>query len=673
MGAEDRINGITGNIAVKVPCKAATTANITLSGEQTIDGVACVTGDRVLVKNQTSSINNGIYNVSTGAWTRTKDFNGNGDIRNGTLVLVTTGSTQAINFYRAVVTEPAVIGTSAVTFVQTNGPFSGTYQHPAAGSVAAAITDILRGRTYPLMFGATGDGVADDTAELQACIDGADGRVIDLQGLTYKVATTLSLVSDTTIINGTISFATASDTDCLFEAFGSTGTQYTPSAAPVKGDTSIAITGSVSGLAVGDWCYLRSTDDFSSLDSGKRGEWVRILSIASLTLSLEQRIRHTYTTSFILYKPTLISNITLDNLRLIGNGFTGSAAQFGLRAYLCKNVNITRCSADSFGSIGFSLETVLGGFVTDCTVTRGNHSGNGYGVAVGGGCDSVTVKGSTFRYLRHGVTVGATYFTDYNINVVGNTTFACSDAGIDVHPNAMSVVIANNNVDCYTPTVDTGDGIIAQAAGVSIIGNIVRGWLRIGILAQPLTSAIEADDAWVISNNIISSPRAVSGANGITFSNEKGTTKVVRGLVIANNVIQAALATTGKGISIFNTTSGGPIRTVTVNGNTVYCRDEALLIQSTATDLIDDVAITGNSFVSLSAAVPSISLVNGGTGGFLTCITVAANTIRGGTYGISSTGTAGTRINRGLNVIQGFSTAATVGTFASSNGDDVTT
>lgn len=60
---------------VKRSVKAATTANITLSGTQTIDGVALVAGDRVLVKNQTTAAQNGIYVVSATAWSRAPDAN----------------------------------------------------------------------------------------------------------------------------------------------------------------------------------------------------------------------------------------------------------------------------------------------------------------------------------------------------------------------------------------------------------------------------------------------------------------------------------------------------------------------------------------------------------------------------------------------------------------------
>jgi hypothetical protein len=56
-------------ISWKAPVTVATTTNITLSGPQTIDGVAVVAGNTVLVKNQSTSSQNGIYTVNAGAWT----------------------------------------------------------------------------------------------------------------------------------------------------------------------------------------------------------------------------------------------------------------------------------------------------------------------------------------------------------------------------------------------------------------------------------------------------------------------------------------------------------------------------------------------------------------------------------------------------------------------------
>ena len=67
------IDQILSLLPVKDACVAATTANITLSAPQTIDGVSVVAGNRVLVKDQTTAATNGIYVVAAGAWTRAVD------------------------------------------------------------------------------------------------------------------------------------------------------------------------------------------------------------------------------------------------------------------------------------------------------------------------------------------------------------------------------------------------------------------------------------------------------------------------------------------------------------------------------------------------------------------------------------------------------------------------
>jgi len=114
--ATDRRFGVTGDYAIKMPVKALAAANITLYGAQTIDGVAVTTGDRVLVTGQTSAVDNGIYDVDTGTWTRSADFDGPYDVTKGTLVTVTDGTLYSATVWRLASSDPIVIGTSALTF-----------------------------------------------------------------------------------------------------------------------------------------------------------------------------------------------------------------------------------------------------------------------------------------------------------------------------------------------------------------------------------------------------------------------------------------------------------------------------------------------------------------------------------------------------------------------------
>ena len=75
----------------KKSVKVATTADITLSGVQTIDGISVVVGDRVLVKNQTTTSQNGIYVVAASTWTRALDANSSSKIASA-IVAVDSGT-----------------------------------------------------------------------------------------------------------------------------------------------------------------------------------------------------------------------------------------------------------------------------------------------------------------------------------------------------------------------------------------------------------------------------------------------------------------------------------------------------------------------------------------------------------------------------------------------------
>lgn len=100
----------------KGSARAATTANITLSGIQTIDGVVLVVGDRVLVKNQTTASENGIYLVSSGTWNRSSDL-ATGTSAAGVALFITEGTVAADLMF--ICTNNAgndTVGTSSLVF-----------------------------------------------------------------------------------------------------------------------------------------------------------------------------------------------------------------------------------------------------------------------------------------------------------------------------------------------------------------------------------------------------------------------------------------------------------------------------------------------------------------------------------------------------------------------------
>ena len=109
----------------------ATTANIALSGVQTIDGVLLPADARVLVKNQTAAKENGLYVVSsTGVWKRTQDADSSVEVTPGLFVSVETGTVNGDSVWQLVTDAPIVLGTTALAFeiaVGRTGVSAGSY------------------------------------------------------------------------------------------------------------------------------------------------------------------------------------------------------------------------------------------------------------------------------------------------------------------------------------------------------------------------------------------------------------------------------------------------------------------------------------------------------------------------------------------------------------------
>lgn len=115
------VDAAVQGLDIKNSVRAATTANITLSGTQTVDGVALRVGDRVLVKNQTTASQNGIYVVQSGAWTRATDADSNQEVNSGLFVFVEEGTINGSSGWVLTTPNPITLGTTGLTFVQFSG------------------------------------------------------------------------------------------------------------------------------------------------------------------------------------------------------------------------------------------------------------------------------------------------------------------------------------------------------------------------------------------------------------------------------------------------------------------------------------------------------------------------------------------------------------------------
>ena len=154
------VDGVAQGLDVKDSVKATTTANITLSGTQTIDGVSLSADDRVLVKNQNTASENGLYLCKASSWTRTTDLAAGADAA-GAFVFVEQGTVNAENGFVCTSNKgSAVVGTNNLAFAQFSG----------AGQITAGDGLDKSGNTLSLDLKSNG-GLVIESTELALKLD----------------------------------------------------------------------------------------------------------------------------------------------------------------------------------------------------------------------------------------------------------------------------------------------------------------------------------------------------------------------------------------------------------------------------------------------------------------------------------------------------------------------
>jgi hypothetical protein len=164
---KQQLDAVVAGLDVKASCRAATTANISLSAPgATIDGVTMAAGERVLVKNQTAGETNGIYvwNGAAVAMNRSTDADISAEVTAGLFTFVSEGTTNADSGWYLTTNNPIVLNTTPLVFVQFSG----------AGQITGGAGLLKTGNTLDVGAG-TGISVAADTVGLVVPVSVANG------------------------------------------------------------------------------------------------------------------------------------------------------------------------------------------------------------------------------------------------------------------------------------------------------------------------------------------------------------------------------------------------------------------------------------------------------------------------------------------------------------------
>lgn len=267
------VDAARSGLDVKMSVRAATTANITLSGTQTVDGVALIAGDRVLVKDQSTASQNGIYVVASGAWSRSTDADTDAEVHAGMFTFVEQGTVNADSGWVLTTDNPIVVGTTTLTFAQFSG----------AGQITAGNGLTKTGNTLNVGAG-TGITVnADDVALTGQALAfhnlGTNGMVARTGSGTVAARTISGTTNRVTVTNGdgvsgnpTIDIASNYDGQNTITTLGTvtTGAWNATTIGAIYGGTGLT------SYATGDIIYASASNTLAKRSIGTDGQVLQV-------------------------------------------------------------------------------------------------------------------------------------------------------------------------------------------------------------------------------------------------------------------------------------------------------------------------------------------------------------------------------------------------------------
>lgn len=475
------------SLAIKAPCRVATSANVTLSGLQTIDSVSLTAGERVLVRAQTDASENGIYLVASGDWQRAADFNRANDCVQGTMVYVHTGT--YLGFHWVTTSDPEIGSTSIDWDWQTWTPTDEDRDVSAAGSSDAG----AEGISYVSVLGYSA-GTAEATAAIlpAAVLQAAGAAAGDAVGasIIYAVLSAAGQgAAEAQSLNGDIVYLLA---DVEGSALHGVGEKY---------DLGLGTVTTVTDLTGTDYGLAGAGDTTAGRFHGAIGIYTT------------QAKKYTYATQ-------ATSNGT--------NSMTARAdrcaCQSSTTGYWFGGFNSGSAHTTSVDKVAWSTETRSAGTALGTARASLAAAGNSTRAIIGAGDTATGAVVTTEKYTYSGDSVAA----GTSLSVVRYQHAACGDPTRGIFGGGADAgAAARSTTEKYTYSGDsvaagtslTSERTMLMAAGNSIEGLFLGGYDTTGL------SSLASVNAYTYASDAVGSGTSLTYARyqgGATCDNPGG-------------------------------------------------------------------------------------------------------------------------------------------------------
>jgi hypothetical protein len=503
-------------ISWKQPVVCGTTANITLSGLQTLDGVTVVAGDRVLVKNQSTSSQNGIYLASATAWSRAPDAD-TWDELISAICFVESGSTLAGSAWYCTIQPGGTIGTTAITW--SNFSVAATYTAGTGLTLTDYVFSITNTGVAAAAYGsasktltATVNAQGQLTVLAATDIAIANTQVSGLGTMSTQAASSVAITGGT--INGvTIGGSTAgaiTGTTITATTFNGAGTGLTGTASGLSiggnaaTSTSATTATNLAAGAAGSLPYQSATATTAMLSAGANGQ---VLTLASGVPSWATPTTGTVTSV----------------------GGTGTVSGISLSGTVTSTGNLTLG-----GTLDLSAPPAIGGTtantITGTTITASTKfSGTNFDASGSGGGALRTSGGSNCLQWGGGGGVNLTLDGAFNMNPA-NATIQISPTGtgtLTVNP-ATAGTMNNMAIGGTTPlagafTTLSATSTFSANGSVGSNGQVLTsaGAGSPAVWANPVSGITIADDTTTNATRYLVFTSATTGT--VTTQNVSST------------------------------------------------------------------------------------------------------------------------------------------------------